>query len=98
MNNLLRVSKESQKFICQEHFQDPLRYNLLLKAIQPADGDQLSEIQYQNNDNVRPSNVYTESSETEREDSNLNSTLNKLEVRGSFMCAEVDSGFIDLPD
>ena len=47
---------------------------------------------------LRPSNIYTESSETQLFEEESNGTHNRSEVRGSLLAVQESSGFIDLPD
>jgi|LauGreDrversion4_2_1035121.scaffolds.fasta_scaffold141823_1 hypothetical protein len=47
---------------------------------------------------MRPSNIYTESSETQLIEEESQDNLNRSEVRGSLLGAQDSSGFMELPD
>jgi hypothetical protein len=80
MNRVLRASKEYQSGA--PILKDQLSYRLLLKAIEPAEGEPSPERNIQTN--MRPSNIYTESSETLLEEES-NITPNRSETRGSVL-------------
>ena len=56
-------------------------YRVLLKAIEPTDG----ETSPSKNIQLRPSNIYTESSETQLLEEESNDTHNRSEMRGSLL-------------
>ena len=92
MNKMLRTSQDNQNVVLISKEQHS--YKVLLKAIEPTEGETSTRKDIQ----LRPSNIYTDSSETQLLEEESNENQNRSEVRGSILGLQDSSGFIDLPE
>lgn len=92
MNKMLRTSQDNQNVVLISKEQHS--YKVLLKAIEPTEGETSPRKDIQ----LRPSNIYTDSSETQLLEEESNENQNRSEVRGSLLGLQDSSGFIDLPE